>query len=1118
MRTLLLLHIAGSRFGIWEDEIHEAKDDLVIHSLPYNNQCIAGVARLNDRFLSIADLSFCMGYPQIKGDKRTILVMPGEKEIAGFVISGDLEKVSCHPDSTCSIQKIAQSEIVDTCAIYQGELIPVINIVALHQAVQGAEFRLTEQDLQTESFKGKTDEKKLHLVVCSGQTFAIRGSGSEEVFDKPNHLATLSQLPEYVSGLLLYQQEAVPLLSLARRIHISDDDNNIVLPARIGDQFICLLIEEDKGELEKDIACDSLPLLVHSNWLEDAVMVEDEIVPIIDLEVLVLPETESTPELSDTETYQTKTSFEPGIADVEMVELSLIGAKQALPKSEVVDTLEIKALTRIPNVSPMILGVVEHKGKILPVLDLARCYGEVSSVSTKWKMVLVQNGNFKAFVVTDRVFEPHSLESGFQRRLPVNLANQFVYGCYTDRHSDSVILILNVSNIAIYYNSKSSDEMLTIFAKEFDESMDEQQKSKTNVKIKLPKQPKKKKVEKVVKFEKIADVKKVDQTIDDEGSEKDTFEEDGSLIDQNEEEAVVVEESKELDESDTVEKGEEEAGSEDSIAEDAEVDEFDQEAGSEEVEEEDSSEESTINDTEIGEFTDVDRSESKKAIEKLEPKIKVADHEAESVEDTAIDTADKDETEVSQEPVKQPVEEEVEETGIAEPEVIESAPEAEDVEVSVIEAADAIETETSQKPAEGPVEEVEEETDGAEPESIELEDEEIPIIETADKDETEASQEPVDQAAEEVEKESVISTAEFTSKIKDPTRISEDEETDEPTGEESESEADGIEASAIETIDTIETEVSQEPAKEPVKEAEEKTDVTEPESIESGLEAEDEEIPAIEIADAIKTEASQEPVESAIKEVEKETLISEAKFTSNITGLTGIPKTKETGAPAEPKKTEESKKVADFYETKETIEEVQAVTGIVEVQAVEKIEADTKKDVPIVKTIDVGPIRPQAKSSKRKLFLLVAALLAFIIYYYFEPLKQQLESFIYKTEDFEKIEAVESEPQEKIEPEEMAEVEFEPQEKIEPEEMAEVEFEPAIDEITEPIPPVNPPAPDYETIDYVVKKGDYLFRITKTYTGDGYNYPKIQRENQIPNADLIYPDQVIKIKIEKKAE
>jgi nucleoid-associated protein YgaU len=47
---------------------------------------------------------------------------------------------------------------------------------------------------------------------------------------------------------------------------------------------------------------------------------------------------------------------------------------------------------------------------------------------------------------------------------------------------------------------------------------------------------------------------------------------------------------------------------------------------------------------------------------------------------------------------------------------------------------------------------------------------------------------------------------------------------------------------------------------------------------------------------------------------------------------------------------------------------------------------------------------------------------------------------------------------------------------------------------------------------YVVKQGDTLWAISKRFTGNPFNYPRVARDNKIANADLIFPDQRIRIK------
>ena len=46
---------------------------------------------------------------------------------------------------------------------------------------------------------------------------------------------------------------------------------------------------------------------------------------------------------------------------------------------------------------------------------------------------------------------------------------------------------------------------------------------------------------------------------------------------------------------------------------------------------------------------------------------------------------------------------------------------------------------------------------------------------------------------------------------------------------------------------------------------------------------------------------------------------------------------------------------------------------------------------------------------------------------------------------------------------------------------------------------------------YTVVKGDSLWAIARRFLGDGSRYPEIARLNQIPNSNLIYPGQVLRL-------
>jgi chemotaxis signal transduction protein/nucleoid-associated protein YgaU len=57
--------------------------------------------------------------------------------------------------------------------------------------------------------------------------------------------------------------------------------------------------------------------------------------------------------------------------------------------------------------------------------------------------------------------------------------------------------------------------------------------------------------------------------------------------------------------------------------------------------------------------------------------------------------------------------------------------------------------------------------------------------------------------------------------------------------------------------------------------------------------------------------------------------------------------------------------------------------------------------------------------------------------------------------------------------------------------------------------------PKPETVVYVVVKGDTLWGISKRFTGNPFNYPRVARDNSIATPDLIFPGQKIRLVQEK---
>ena len=1147
-----MLKLANTNFGIWENELEDVRTDLVVHSLPYNNRCIAGVARLNDRFLSIADLSYCMGYPQVEDANRTVLVMPGDNEVAGFVTEGGLETVDSDENAIIPVEKCAQSSIVDSCVSYQSKLVPIINIAALHKAVQSADFVLSGKSLQLKKATQKKGEKKLHVVECNNNPFALQATDIKKSIARPEEITPISQLPDYAEGLILYDQKAVPLISLTRRIGFSaEDQSHIVLPICIKDQIICFLVTADRGKPESKQAVETLPPLVQSKWLENAIIRENRILPVIDALSLLLPDADEKIE-GESDQYNPNISFEPGSNDTDVVELSLIGVKHAMPESEVKDSLDIQALTRIPNVSPMILGVVEYKGDIIPVLDLALCYGEVSSITPEWKMVLVENSNFKAFVATDRVFEPYSLKSDLQRRLPINLSNQFVYGCYTDRNSDAVILILNVASIAIHYKSETSDSTLTIFAKEFEDSVQKRKESAIESTFELPPQPEKVAVERVLSVQKkvlATDVEtESEEDLDIESAEEqpedqDVYAADASegIVDQQEDpveeqsdedepgvvEAVAGEdvdedltESKEdisaADESEPAAQTSDQPSEADSLPQEvpeaddemAEADEADtllEDAEASEDETTEIEEAGTVPeqlDVSEGELTEVEEADTVLE-ETISADDQISEHEESPDEEEPFEETIVEEANIEDDP-QQTGDVETEDDTEDTDETLEAL---DDIEDSVSDPAVPEETvvqETEQASGKISAEELETVADDLQEDTKEVEVDSDETVESTEVAETDTDKESVDEVEQEQKPETVaafttetvMSSPEGLDDIEYDTTIPEESiVSDELTEQEEPFEKDRIEKT--EEVSESDT-----------------TENTPQESVDRDMDNQAEEGP---VEEAEETIAGQ-PQDSANEEIAVSAEAEEDGLDSSEeeNKVVAEPVMEETTIRDKPE--EEPDPDTEDIKPEDTPEKIEVKENSAESDEGAKSKPKKPDYLHVAKAIELDTPKPEGKSSKGRFFFIAAALFGLVIVFFVGPFQQQEPAIQPLQEEAQETAGQEPEIAEPVDtPEETAP----PQEPPAPEKeeiAAEVKPEPIIIEETEVLPPQKPVEADTKTIDYVVKKGDYLFRITKTYTGDGYNYPKIQKENKIPNADLIYPDQVIKIKIEKKSE
>ena len=468
MRDILLIQSSGRCYGVWKDEVESVQDVRNLHRLPLSPACIAGVTIIDARTVTLADLLVCIGRPGASdsGNRRILILAAAEKNI-GFLIAGDTETLSIPLDQVLPMPAYLSTQLISSCFVRGDVLVPIISLSQLHR-----QLLKVDEDVFRASFTiPPRDQEAVSQVMVyrsDNELFAVLTSGRDEGAVPAGPITELSLVPLFIKGIGLHQGQVLPVIDLGQRIRRRRTANaGRMIVHRIGRVSFGLLVDEVHAviPLSEAVRAD-LPRLARPSWITSAVLLGGAIVPLLDLEALLSGNTPVDEHEKIAEHYTADSQFPSSVNvhPVEVVEFSLLGARHALPRSEVEDIVPFRAFRTIPDVPEIVLGVTEHEGCLLPVLDLAMVFGRRSLVSSAWSMMLVRNGDFRAFVITESAFGERSLPLEVQRTLPIVLPHRVVYACYPD--ADAVRLILNVQSIAVHFEKSLVQELLPALSSE----------------------------------------------------------------------------------------------------------------------------------------------------------------------------------------------------------------------------------------------------------------------------------------------------------------------------------------------------------------------------------------------------------------------------------------------------------------------------------------------------------------------------------------------------------------------------------------------------------------------------------------------------------------------------
>ncbi len=467
MRNLLVLNFDGRRFGIWEDAVASLRPAAPVRRLPLSPPEIAGIAIVDGRSAAIADLAACLGLPAMTDSQRgTFLMIDPDDKLAGFGVESPIGRIACEPDRVLPLPAFAKTAVTDCCAFEDGSLIPLLNIRELHGLVRkGLPCGAAAVGSLLSGGAGSASPVSLRIVTIGEERFCLDAEGTDFVQADGIVIADLAHPSPRIAGVVPHEGRAVPVLRLGDLLgqNESTEPEGMLIVNRGGTHY-AIPVDEDHGIIgDQDLALRELPLLARSPGLDRTAVLNGQVIPLVDAaRLLDADEAGELPSLADR--FAPASGF-PGAfrqSDVDVVEFSLLGTRQAAPREEVREVYGFRPVRRLPRTREIVIGVAELGSELLPVLDLAAIFGRKSAAGPRWRMMRISNGDFDALAITDEVFGDRRLPRDSQRQVPIVLPHEVLYGCYLD--GGLVRLVLNIEALTVHFEKTEIREMISSLA------------------------------------------------------------------------------------------------------------------------------------------------------------------------------------------------------------------------------------------------------------------------------------------------------------------------------------------------------------------------------------------------------------------------------------------------------------------------------------------------------------------------------------------------------------------------------------------------------------------------------------------------------------------------------
>jgi purine-binding chemotaxis protein CheW len=437
---LLTVTASNQTFALPVQDVVEIIRVGAISRVPHAPDSLLGIANFRNTALPVVSLARLLGSPTSPQDDRTRIVVVAIDNPAGLLV-----------DSIGLISDAGDHQVLDARALLQRDFSSKRHKpLALHKSA------LTTTS--TDQINGNNAAEQVAFVsfMVAGQDYALPLSHVVAITDFPDEITEVPRADDAIVGMAEIKSELVPLVSLRALLGLSNDGFDTasahVTLVRLAGKTVGLIADSMKAILRiSPNSLDAVPSVLTRGTGEASIQAicrldGGRLVSILAVERLF--DAETTQRLMAASPSRDAPMESPDAEDSqEQFLIFQLGRERYGLPIALVDEIVRRPdhLTRVPRAPPFVDGIMNLRGKMIPVVDQRLRFSMESSTDRRTSRIIVLTiDGLQTGIVVDRVSEILSIAPSELKPAPEMKAAAAVVDRVAIGNSDGdMILMIN---------------------------------------------------------------------------------------------------------------------------------------------------------------------------------------------------------------------------------------------------------------------------------------------------------------------------------------------------------------------------------------------------------------------------------------------------------------------------------------------------------------------------------------------------------------------------------------------------------------------------------------------------------------------------------------------------